>query len=125
MTVGQVLEKGEEELLSLRNFGRKSYEELRDKLNELGLLPVEQPEEVMEAPPLEEGEVPILAQQPTIEEPEAAPAVEGARVEEEAPAPAAKGTGAKKTEAAEAEEDEEVPEWKRKLMELTSEETGE
>ncbi len=39
MTVGTVLEKSEDELLSLRNFGRKSYDELRDKLAELGLLP--------------------------------------------------------------------------------------
>lgn len=31
-TVGAVLEKSEEELLALRNFGDKSYEELRDKL---------------------------------------------------------------------------------------------
>jgi DNA-directed RNA polymerase subunit alpha len=38
MTVGQVLEKSEDELLALRNFGRKSYEELRDKLIEMGLL---------------------------------------------------------------------------------------
>ncbi len=126
MTVGQVLERGEEELLSLRNFGRKSYEELRDKLNELGLLPAEQPEEVMEAAPLEEGEVPILAQQPAVEEPEAAPAAEEAKVEEEGPAPAAKGAEDKKTEApAEDAEEEEVPAWKRKLMELTSEEPGE
>jgi len=36
MTVGQVLEKSEDELLALRNFGRKSYDELRDKLIELG-----------------------------------------------------------------------------------------
>ncbi|MFN0094268.1 MAG: DNA-directed RNA polymerase subunit alpha [Dehalococcoidia bacterium] len=36
MTVGQVLEKSEDELLGLRNFGRKSYDELRDKLIELG-----------------------------------------------------------------------------------------
>jgi DNA-directed RNA polymerase subunit alpha len=36
MTVGQVLEKNEDELLSLRNFGRKSYDELRDRLIELG-----------------------------------------------------------------------------------------
>lgn len=41
MTVGQVLEKSEEELLGLRNFGRKSYEELRDKLIERGFLPPE------------------------------------------------------------------------------------
>ncbi|KAA0236708.1 hypothetical protein EDM76_07750 [bacterium] len=38
MTVGQVLEKSEEELLGLRNFGRKSYDELRDKLIELGYI---------------------------------------------------------------------------------------
>ena len=38
MTVGAVLEKSEEELLALRNFGRKSYDELRDKLIELGFL---------------------------------------------------------------------------------------
>lgn len=35
MTVGQVLEKSEDELLSLRNFGRKSYDELRERLIEL------------------------------------------------------------------------------------------
>jgi len=38
MTVGQVLEKSEDELLGLRNFGRKSYDELREKLVELGYL---------------------------------------------------------------------------------------
>src|SRR5690606_7283589 len=36
MTVGAVLEKSEEELMSLRNFGEKSYIELRDKLVEHG-----------------------------------------------------------------------------------------
>ena len=35
MTVGQVLERSEDELLGLRNFGRKSYDELRDRLIEL------------------------------------------------------------------------------------------
>ena len=122
MAVGQVLEKSEEELLSLRNFGRKSYDELRNKLNELGLLLAEQPEEVMEAPPLEEGEVPILAQQPPVEEAEAAPAVEEAKVEEKTPAPAAKGKEEKKAETG---DEEEIPEWKRKLMEITGEEAGE
>ncbi|MQA00390.1 MAG: DNA-directed RNA polymerase subunit alpha [Dehalococcoidia bacterium] len=39
MTVGAVLEKSEEELLSLRNFGEKSYLELRDKLIESGFPP--------------------------------------------------------------------------------------
>lgn len=38
MTVGQVLEKSEDELLGLRNFGRKSYDELRERLVELGFL---------------------------------------------------------------------------------------
>lgn len=51
MTVGQVLEKSEDELLALRNFGRKSYDELRDRLIELsyvdgdaeGLVPLAEP----------------------------------------------------------------------------------
>jgi DNA-directed RNA polymerase subunit alpha len=38
MTVGQVLEKSEDELLTLRNFGQKSYDELKDKLIEFGFL---------------------------------------------------------------------------------------
>ncbi len=38
MTVGQVLERRAEELLALRNFGRKQYEELRERLDELGIL---------------------------------------------------------------------------------------
>jgi DNA-directed RNA polymerase subunit alpha len=37
-TVGQVLEKSEDELLALRNFGRKSYDELRAKLIQMGFL---------------------------------------------------------------------------------------
>lgn len=143
MTVGQVLENSEEELLSLRNFGRKSYDELKDKLNEMELLPVEQPEEVMEAPPLEEGEGPILAPRPTEATEavaEAAPAVteaqgaqevveEAEAVPEVAEAPAKKRAKAEKAEpaaGAEAEaEDEEIPDWKRKLMEITGEEGGE
>ena len=35
-TVGAILERSEQELLALRNFGEKSYEELRDKLVEHG-----------------------------------------------------------------------------------------
>ena len=35
-TVGAILERSEEELLALRNFGEKSYEELRDKLVDHG-----------------------------------------------------------------------------------------
>ncbi len=38
-TVGLVLEKSEEELLALRNFGEKSYEELRGKLVDHGFSP--------------------------------------------------------------------------------------
>lgn len=38
-TVGQVLELTEEDLMALRNFGRKSFEELKDRLIELGFLP--------------------------------------------------------------------------------------
>jgi DNA-directed RNA polymerase alpha subunit len=38
MTVGQVLEKSEDDLLALRNFGRKSYDELRAKLVQMGFL---------------------------------------------------------------------------------------
>ena len=38
MTVGQVLEKSEDELLTLRNFGQKSYDELKAKLSELGYI---------------------------------------------------------------------------------------
>ncbi len=38
MTVGQVLEKSDEELLALRNFGDKSFYELMDRLRELGFV---------------------------------------------------------------------------------------
>ena len=56
MTVGQVLEKSEEELLTLRNFGQKSYEELKSRLIEYGYLQpeAEGSEDGLE---LEEGEV--------------------------------------------------------------------
>jgi len=50
MPVGEVLEKGEDELLALRNFGRKSYEELKSRLRELDFLP---PETVEEEVPVE------------------------------------------------------------------------
>lgn len=49
MTVGQVLEKSEDDLLALRNFGRKSYDELRAKLVQLGFLQPEPPEDEMTA----------------------------------------------------------------------------
>ena len=43
MTLGQILEKSEEELLGLRNFGEKSYYELIDRLREMGFLDDDDP----------------------------------------------------------------------------------
>jgi DNA-directed RNA polymerase alpha subunit len=39
LTVGLILVKSEEELIALRNFGRRSFVELREKSEELGILP--------------------------------------------------------------------------------------
>ena len=36
-TVGELITKGEKELLSLRNFGQKSQKELEERLKALGL----------------------------------------------------------------------------------------
>ncbi len=38
MLVGQILEKSEDELLTLRNFGEKSYVELAERLHDMGLI---------------------------------------------------------------------------------------
>jgi DNA-directed RNA polymerase subunit alpha len=65
MTVGQVLEKSEDELLALRNFGRKSYDELKTRLRELDFLPEETVEE----------ELPVEV--PSVIEEEGLPAVVG------------------------------------------------
>jgi len=140
MTVGQVLEKSEEELLALRNFGRKSYDELRARLDQLGLLPAERPEEeLMEAPPLGEEEMPIMARRAAelapaaVEEPAAGPeaapepeAVVAPPVAARSQKPAKKGKAAKAAAPAAAGEEgeEEMPEWKRKLLELTGEAGG-
>jgi DNA-directed RNA polymerase alpha subunit len=35
--VGELVSKGEKELLALRNFGQKSKQEIEDRLNALGL----------------------------------------------------------------------------------------
>ena len=43
MLVGQILEKSDDELLTLRNFGEKSYIELIDKLLELNLIDDDDP----------------------------------------------------------------------------------
>ena len=89
ITIAQVLEKSEEELLALRNFGRKSYDELREKLDELGLLPIDRSEELVEAPPLTAEETPIIPPQPPeapsqpqpeLKAPEALPSIEPAPV---------------------------------------------
>jgi DNA-directed RNA polymerase subunit alpha len=119
MTVGQVLEKSEEELLALRNFGRKSYDELRERLDELGLLSADRAgeDEIPDAPPLGDDEGPISATRPeatTVTEALEAP------VDDLEPPPV--GRRAKKSKAAgdDAEQgEEEIPDWKRKLLELT------
>jgi len=66
MTVGQVLEKSEDELLSLRNFGRKSYDELRERLVEMGFLQPggEEEEELEREEPEEGGRPPAAERQP-------------------------------------------------------------
>jgi len=47
-TVGELISKGEQELLSLRNFGQKSKQELEERLNALGLSLTPQVEEGVE-----------------------------------------------------------------------------
>jgi DNA-directed RNA polymerase subunit alpha len=135
ITIGQVLEKSEEELLALRNFGRKSYDELREKLDELDLLPADRgeiEEELLEAPPLDEEETPIMPTRlPEVEEePEAeaeaeeappAPAIEPAPVgRKKAPKAKAKAAPAASTDE-EGGGEEDIEDWKRKLLELTGE----
>ena len=149
MTVGQVLEKAEDELLSLRNFGRKSYDELRDRLFELGFLaPEGLKEEVAEAPSvIEEEELPAVAavSAPTAEEvaPSEEPVVVAAApaepvaeevVVEEIAAPVEpeavvatppkrerKRAKAEQPPAPAEGEEEEIPDWQRKLMALKKE----
>jgi len=140
VTVGQVLEKSEEELLALRNFGRKSYDELRERLDEMGLLPADRgfDAELFEAPPLDDEEAPLSVSRmvfdpnepgPDAVEPEAAalepePAPVAVSVAEPAPK-RTRGKG-KATVAGEASgDDEDVPEWKRALQQLTRDEEGE
>lgn len=117
MTVGQVLEKSEEELLALRNFGRKSYDELREKLDEMNLLPMDagrsEDGELGPAPPLDDDEGPMLrgyTASPDDDE----------NVGIEPPPVGRKGRG---KAAVELDEDgEPIPEWKKALMQLTEEE---
>ncbi len=127
VTIAQVLEKSEEELLALRNFGRKSYDELRERLDELGLLPIDRGEDLLfEAAPLDEEETPIMAQRIAEPESEAQTGIEAPPLHEAAvePAPVGRKKTAKpkaKAEPAAAESEEEIEDWKRKLMELTGE----
>lgn len=102
MTVGQVLEKSEEELLALRNFGRKSYDELRVRLDELGLLSTDAggEEDLPEAAPLGDEDVPM---RPTTAEAGEEPAA----------------AGEKSDQGAGDELEDDMEDWKRKLQELT------
>jgi len=148
VTVGQVLEKSEEELLALRNFGRKSYDELREKLDEMDLLSADRGEflempDLPDAPPLSDEEGPIgrrfivgddspmesaIEATPAASAPAEAEAVRETEPEAEpvavAPAPKKARGKAKATADAEAGEggEEEMPEWKRALLKLTGEE---
>jgi DNA-directed RNA polymerase subunit alpha len=126
ITVAHVLEKSEEELLALRNFGRKSYDELRDKLDELGLLSLERGGEEMllpEAPPLDAQEAPPAARRATTDpEPYAQTTTEAPVSLDPTPVGKAKKTPKTKAKAAPAmseDGEEEEPEWKRTLRQLT------
>jgi len=61
-TVGELISKGEQELLSLRNFGQRSKQELEERLNTLGLSLTPQIEEkVEEEEPAQQDEATDLA----------------------------------------------------------------
>jgi DNA-directed RNA polymerase subunit alpha len=124
MTVGQVLEKSEEELLALRNFGRKSYDELRERLDEMNLLPMEAGrseeggEELIPAPPIGDDEGPLSRVPSTQTAEDLLGGSDELGIE---PAPVGRKTRARRAGGEEGE-DEEIPDWKRKLMELTDQE---
>lgn len=64
--VGEVLEMSEEELLTIRNFGQKSLQELQERLRELGLVatpPAEEEVEGQEEPAAEVAQELIVAQE--------------------------------------------------------------
>jgi DNA-directed RNA polymerase subunit alpha len=144
MTVGQVLEKSEDELLALRNFGRKSYEELKTRLRELDFLPPKLVEEevAVEVPSvIEEEELPAVvgrggeaaavaaeavagAEEPAVTAPAEREEAEAKEEEAAVAAPAEKEeTKAKKEEPAPVaeEEGEELAEWQRMLLKLREE----
>lgn len=94
--VGQVLEMSEEDLLGVRNFGRKSLDELREKLAARGFLPGSRlAASTLEAEAAPEPERPELAQPVAVPE----------EAEEEAEAPAEE----EEEEEAEPEPEEEEP----------------
>jgi DNA-directed RNA polymerase subunit alpha len=123
MTVGQVLEKSEEELLALRNFGRKSYDELRERLDEMSLLPMDagrtsedEGADLSPALPLEDDERPIGRRSAAVaddEEVSVEPPPIGRKMR-------AKAVSASSESGKEGEE--EIPDWKRALKQLTEEE---
>lgn len=124
MTVGQVLEKSEEELLALRNFGRKSYDELREKLDEMGLLSADAGRgdddfnELPPAPPLDENEAPMRRASKR----SSADIELSDEIVEIEPVPVGRRSKKASSTATEDGDGEEVPEWKRQLLELTREE---
>jgi len=131
ITVAHVLEKSEEELLALRNFGRKSYDELREKLDELGLLSLDRggEEPLLEAAPLDAAEAPPLRRVEVEVEPEGEDeAAQEPGPLEPPPVGRAKKAARTKAKAAPAvavgDDDEEEPEWKRRLRELTEADSG-
>ena len=120
MTVGQVLEKSEEELLALRNFGRKSYDELRERLDEMGLLPMdagrtsEEDGDPSPALPLDDDERPMARRAAIADDDEEAPLE---------PRPVGRKSRAKAAAVVDEETgEEEIPDWKRALKQLTEEE---
>jgi hypothetical protein len=135
VTMGQVLEKSEEELLALRNFGRKSYDELRERLDEMGLLPADREfdPEIYAAAPLDDQESPLMPGGGVFAPDEQQPTESALVPEPEPVAAAVAGTTARKpkgkakaTATAEVggDGDEDIPEWKRALQQLTQVEEG-
>jgi hypothetical protein len=124
ITLGQVLEKSEEELLALRNFGRKSYDELREKLDEMGIISADQEEAPpLEAQPLDDDETPIAASRievaPGADEDDlsAPPSLEPAPVGTPKKLPKVRSK-AKAAAATTEDGDDDEPEWKRALRAL-------
>jgi len=124
ITLGQVLEKSEEELLALRNFGRKSYDELREKLDEMGIISADHDEAPpLEAQPLDDDETPIAAGRievaPGTEEDElsVSPSLEPDPVGRPKKLPKVRSRARAAAATTEGVDDDE-PEWKRKLREL-------